>query len=156
MQKGGTGIIECEAKIIPVPFFITQQHSWKKATSEKLNCEQLSVKIWHFYHQHLKSGNWNLCSEERRDLDPVQRLVQTKTEIQHNAPYRRIPRAVTSSFSSGSGLKTFLTAPNHFPFLPMAANSSTRKCRCEEQVSRIRSAVHQDQNKESHPAANEY
>jgi hypothetical protein len=24
MQKGGTGIIECEAKIIPVPFFITQ------------------------------------------------------------------------------------------------------------------------------------
>jgi len=25
--KNGTGIIECEAKIIPVPFFITQQHS---------------------------------------------------------------------------------------------------------------------------------
>jgi hypothetical protein len=46
-----------------------------------------------------------------------------------------------------------LTAPNHFPFLPMAANSSTRKCRCEEQVSRIRSAVHQDQNHSSHGVA---
>jgi hypothetical protein len=46
-----------------------------------------------------------------------ERISQARTAINYTSSF----------FSLDSGLKTFLTAPSHLPFFPMAPNSSSRR-----------------------------